>query len=117
MNQSLLQAQMRVARSQSDADLARRHGSDVDLKARSPVNLDAIGPGLRLVVAPEAKARKRTRQGVQPGPFSDAGVLSVGADNPAAADDLTADSHAIARYPPDGRAPQKGSAGGGRAIH
>ena len=108
--ESVVKAQVWIARDEHDAGFAFADGCDVELAAATPMELDEIAPGRDGVMTAEAEAAAVAAAGIETGPAADAGLRAIGADDPAGADFAAAGVDDAAFNAGDGCAPQQANA-------
>src|SRR5438552_1867815 len=91
------------------ADLIRRHRSDVDLTASTPVKLHVIAPGCDAVMAAEGKSRVVGAVAVQIRPSTNQGRSAISADDPSRAHNFRAQQHALGMQARDRSLPEQGN--------
>ena len=114
--QSLLNAGEFFGGYEGDADFAGRDGGDIGLRAIGPVDFDEIGPGGDAEVLAETDTARAGGGSFESGAVADAGLGSVGADDPTGADGSVIRLHVVVVDTADYGLPVKLDSEGGGAV-
>lgn len=94
---TFLQTQIGVVRCQRNADLLAVYGGCITLTMTAPVDLHVVGPGGHAIMPPKRISQASPRRGLKTGPAADAGVRTIGANDPARTNDAAAERNAFSR--------------------